>query len=375
MEDCSRRLFLQVSASAALAGFVSSTLADETRNKIRPLVIFFQGGAQSPYEFVSPLLDSPSDIRGSRGVTFGRNKEYVDEGWPMFAKVSNHVAVIRSLDAGNVSHDANPVVGQPGKHGEMLANGGLPHPFVELPSIFGDRSKLDPTLGMHIRWDDEQKRFVPPELQPDKGIAERLKLLKSIERPMDGKAVERMERNRNLAASLLTGEGAAICKPFEKAAKDHVRYGSHAIGDACALASSMAQSGAGVTIVYNEFHTGWDLHSNMKDGYESIIPPTDHALAELIEDARRHGFVLLMTTDHGRTPLVNSSGGRDHHNVSYAVLAGGKTKEGAVHGAVDRKGNIKDGLVAGKQLMATVLHSCGVEQADRVGTINEVVHS
>ena len=78
---------------------------------------------------------------------------------------------------------------------------------------------------------------------------------------MDGRKVERMEQNRELAANLLLGGGKAVTEPFVNAVKDHERYGNHPIGDACALVSNFAQSGAGVTLVYNEFESGWDMHS------------------------------------------------------------------------------------------------------------------
>ena len=94
----------------------------------------------------------------------------------------------------------------------------------------------------------------------------------------------------------------------------------------------------------------------------------------MILDARRHGFVLLMTTEHGRWPTINGNGGREHHNVSYAVLAGGSTHGGAVIGSINQTGNIASDVVDGKRLMKTVLQACGVEQPNRadliVGAVN-----
>lgn len=363
-ERINRRLFLKVASSAAL---LPHSMRADVHRKISPLVIFFQGGAQSSYEFLSPLVSAPSELRGSVEAIEANNGELIDSRWQKFAAVANQVAVIRDLDSGNVSHDAFPVVGDPSDHAEKLSSGGIPHPFIELPSNFSDLSQLKEERGMHIKWDKDEKRFKPPEIKVEEGTKDRMALLRSLEHPIRG--AELMEKNRELAYTLLSGGGKMLHDPFVKAEKE--RYGNHPIGDACALASQFAQSGAGVTLVYNEFLEGWDLHSKIKEGYDTIIPPTDQALAELIIDSRRHGFVLLTTTEHGRTRNVNSSAGRDHHNVSYAVLSGGGIRAG-VHGKLKSNGEFSETPVTGKILMKTVLQACGLEQ-DRFETINSIL--
>lgn len=378
----SRRLFISTAAVGAaevispLLLRSSGEVRAETRRKLLPLVIFFQGGAQSPYEFVSPLTDSPRELKGDGDVIRAKNGMLIDSRWPAFADISDKTAVIRSLNAGNVAHDANPVVGQPGKLGDKFADGGIPHPLIELPSNFSDLSRLDRTIGMHIRWNDAEQRFAPPPIDADPRLDEKMELLRKLEShsvEVSGPKIERMERNRTLAASLLGGTANALKTPFERAQAQKERYGNHPIGDACALASELAQSGAGVTVVYNEFQRGWDLHTNMREGYDAIIPPTDRALAELILDARRHGFVLLMTSEHGRTPVINSSGGRDHFTTSYAVLAGGSVREGEIIGSVDKRGGIAHEEVKGDKLMATALAACGEKTDNRSLLVDRAV--
>jgi uncharacterized protein (DUF1501 family) len=77
--------------------------------------------------------------------------------------------------------------------------------------------------------------------------------------------------------------------------------------------------------------------------HRQLVPPTDQALAALVEDLGARG--LLDTTlvvwmgEFGRTPRVNKSGGRDHWPDCYSVLlAGGGVTGGAVLGASDRVG-------------------------------------
>jgi hypothetical protein len=88
----------------------------------------------------------------------------------------------------------------------------------------------------------------------------------------------------------------------------------------------------------------WDTHvkgyETMRDGF---LPRWDQAYSALIEDLAERG--LLQTTlvlawgEFGRTPMVNSTGGRDHYpNVFSAALAGGGIQGGRVVGASDSKG-------------------------------------
>lgn len=361
MEQLSRRLFLQVASAIGISQLAPKALQADTRKKLTPLVIFFQGGAQSPYEFVSPLIDSPREMRGEGETITASNGIQIDSRWPEFAKLADKTAVVRSLHSGNVNHDAQPVVGQPGTLGDKMASGGIPHSLIELPSNFSDISKLKRNLGMDIRWNDKEQRFSPPEIETDERLEMRLQLLEKIDQPMTGAAVQRMHENRELAASLLGGGKSALKTPFETAERERERYGNHPIGDACSLASALAQSGAGVTVVYNEFGRGWDLHNNMREGYDVIIPPTDKAIAELITDARRHGFAVLMTSEHGRTPKINGSAGRDHFTTDYAVMAGGNIREDAVIGCVAKDGSIRDDEIKGDKLMATMLQACGLK--------------
>ena len=53
--------------------------------------------------------------------------------------------------------------------------------------------------------------------------------------------------------------------------------------------------------------------------------------------------LVLVTTEFGRTPKVNGTGGRDHYpKVFSIVMAGGGMKSGYVHGATDPTGSEVD---------------------------------
>src|SRR5439155_18587009 len=70
-------------------------------------------------------------------------------------------------------------------------------------------------------------------------------------------------------------------------------------------------------------------------------PTFDQAFAALVSDLDQRGLLgqtlVLATAEFGRTPKVNSAGGRDHWPWVYSVaLAGGGTAAGVVYGASDK---------------------------------------
>src|SRR5260370_35587273 len=73
----------------------------------------------------------------------------------------------------------------------------------------------------------------------------------------------------------------------------------------------------------------------MKD---SLCPTFDRAFASLVADLDQRSLLqhtlVLATAEFGRTPKVNSGGGRDHWPWVYSVaLAGGGAAAGAVYGS------------------------------------------
>ena len=73
--------------------------------------------------------------------------------------------------------------------------------------------------------------------------------------------------------------------------------------------------------------------------------------------------LVLVTTEFGRTPKINSRGGRDHHpKVFSIVMAGGGIKKGYVHGSTDSTGGEPDNdPLSVPDYAATVYHLLGID--------------
>ncbi|MEM8734984.1 MAG: DUF1501 domain-containing protein, partial [Planctomycetota bacterium] len=104
------------------------------------------------------------------------------------------------------------------------------------------------------------------------------------------------------------------------------------------------------------------------------MPALDQGLAALLNDLDSRGLLdstlVMVSSEFGRTPKINSDAGRDHWPKVFSVmLAGGGMKRGLVYGASDPTAAEPDqdpvspenlattmynllGIVADKELMA-----------------------
>jgi uncharacterized protein (DUF1501 family) len=80
---------------------------------------------------------------------------------------------------------------------------------------------------------------------------------------------------------------------------------------------------------------------------------------------------VVCTSEHGRTPKLNSSagGGRDHWSQVYSsVVAGGGIAKGRVVGASDRiAGEVADLPLSPKDLLATMYFLLGIDHHQPIG--------
>lgn len=119
----------------------------------------------------------------------------------------------------------------------------------------------------------------------------------------------------------------------------------------------------------------WDHHCLVRsegsifDGYRTLLPLYDMALAALIEDLHERGLndrvAVVVWGEFGRTPRVNKTGGRDHWPAAGCVLfAGGGFKTGQYIGETDRYAeNPKTRPYGPQNVLATLYHHLGIDPA------------
>ncbi|MCP4891420.1 MAG: DUF1501 domain-containing protein [Planctomycetaceae bacterium] len=152
-------------------------------------------------------------------------------------------------------------------------------------------------------------------------------------------------------------------------------HDSNNIGQQCLLARRMVERGVPFVTVNN---TGWDNHLDLKtyanrnpgdlrSASHALIPGLDKALSALIGDLSERGMLdetlVLVMTDFGRTPKINSTGGRDHWPNCFSVaMAGGGVKGGQVIGASDALGEfVQDRPITPGDLSSTIYTFLGID--------------
>src|SRR5262249_13133375 len=140
------------------------------------------------------------------------------------------------------------------------------------------------------------------------------------------------------------------------------RYGMNVFGQSLLLARRLVEAGVGMVTVYwpdrkepeafinngvkdNVAVPAWDTHGkkvgntpNFPSLKDKLLPSLDHSSSALIDDLQARGLfdstLVVWTGEFGRSPRINTDGGRDHYgNCFSAMLAGGGIRGGQVYGA------------------------------------------
>ncbi len=212
------------------------------------------------------------------------------------------------------------------------------------------------TTGAHT---PENYRFAAPSFSLPPGVLaprfkNRVGLLETIDaqrKHLDRTvAVGSFDRYRQEAVSLLLDGGVHKALDIHSAPdKIQDRYGRNSFGWSCLMACQLVEAGVSLIQLNLGNNESWDTHEacfrNMR---EYLLPPTDRAVAALIEDLDDRGLLedtlIVMAGEFGRTPKIVPSSrtktpGRDHWGpVQTVFFAGGDVRGGTVVGSTDRIG-------------------------------------
>ena len=162
-------------------------------------------------------------------------------------------------------------------------------------------------------------------------------------------------------------------------------YGRTKLGGRCLMARRLVEAGARFVMVDygydHEYGNLWDNHavpaqkqphiSEMaKRGYH--VAGMDKAFAGLLVDLKSRGLLdstlVVFLTEFGRTPKINSLGGRDHWGKAGSIFfAGAGVRAGQVIGATDRQGAFPTGRgYSPGDVAATIYRALGIDPATRL---------
>lgn len=183
-------------------------------------------------------------------------------------------------------------------------------------------------------------------------------------------------------------ESPAVRRAFDLSNEDDATreaYGRTKLGGRCLLARRLVEAGTRFVMVdygYDpDYGNLWDNHAVPEQKQPHIsqmamrgyhVAGMDRAFAALLTDLDRRGLLastlVVYHTEFGRTPKINSLGGRDHWGLAGSIFfAGGGVREGQVIGATDRQGAfpLSHGYSPG-DVAATIYRALGIDPAARL---------
>lgn len=207
-------------------------------------------------------------------------------------------------------------------------------------------------------------------------LAARRTLLGNLEKPLGADAdFGTHEHFRQLANDMLMTSRVKQAYDLEKE-NPRVResYGDHICGRSMLLARRLAEAGVPIITVCcaagdlnGAVGDHWDTHSdNFNRLKNTMLPVFDRGAAALLNDLAERGSLdetlVVVLTEFGRTPRINSGAGRDHYPGVYSVvLAGGGIRGGQVYGSSDKHGAFPATDACGPaDLHATIFHALGI---------------
>ncbi len=316
---------------------------------------------------------------------------------PTVAKQMKHIAVLRSLESREGSHERGTY---------LMHTGNLPVPTIEHPG-FGSilsyelGSKLGefplPTciaingggqgpgfLGMsHAPFvignpgGPIENMNLPGSLRLAGGPVEaRIAQLRAMQREALWSEVEgRFRKSRDLAAAdhatvyqktkmLLNSPLTAVFDLKDEPAQIKEAYGDNNFGRGCLLARRLVEKG----VPFVEVQLGgWDTHDRNFDALSTNLHPTlDKGMGTLIADLDGRGLLndtlVVWMGEFGRTPIINQNAGRDHWGRCWSIaMAGGGIKGGQAIGATSADGmEIADKPLKVMDIVATMSKAMGL---------------
>jgi len=391
----SRRDFIQIGmvglGGVGLAGLLrQERLLGASRRNLNCIVLFQLGG-NSQIDTWDPKPEAPADVRGTfKTIPTAVPGVHFTELLPRSAARLKKFALIRSMYSDDAIHESaqqyvisgtkrrndlvHPSLGSVVAH-EWGWQGGLP-PYVAIPttSRSGGAGFLGSLYEPFNSGDPKVENYSVHDLTLPLGMkleqaTARSELLRALDarfrKAEQAGILDRMDEFHQQAYGLVSSPAAK--KAFDVSQEDvklREAYGRTTVGQGALLARRLVESGVRVVTV---FHGGYDTHLDNEPGMKKVNPEFDQAFAALLDDLDGRGLIantlVLVLSEFGRTPRINTLAGRDHWPRSFSVaLAGAGVKGGVVIGSTTpTASDPKDNPVSIEDLAVTIYKTLGID--------------
>ena len=347
--------FLGVSTNSLFAAAGDKSLIAPREKPAKQLIYLYMSGGMSHIDTFD--LKTDHENQGStKAINSNVDGIRVSSHLPSLAKHADKLCVINSLTSTTGDHEK----GNYFMHTSYQQRATIRHPGL---GAWNQKlnGKLNPTMPGSVFIGKESRfhgsgGFFEPEFgplaisDPKSGLkhaqsslrGDRLQRRIDLSKDLDVEFLERYHSKPIRAYGDMYGDAVRLMESPDLAAfsinkedkKTRQRYGDDPFGQGCLLARRLIESNVRTVEVSL---SGWDTHTNNFTSMPLLCQTMDQAMGALLEDLESSGklneTVVVLTTEFGRTPIVNRNIGRDHYPQAFtSVIAGGGFKGGYVYG-------------------------------------------
>lgn len=371
------------------------------RNSNKAVINIHLDGGPPQWETIDPKPHAPAEIRGEFGpIETTISSIQICELMPRVASIADRFAFLRTLVGSVGRHDAFQCqTGYDAK--DLSSFGGRPAMGSVISKLYGSPEDAAPPFvdimqGRPLVRNSARPGFLGPSYQPFRPDISNL-FSRELEASMKGElkrlgeehqlslqlneslTVKRLDHRQTLLAGLdriqrrvdssgmmsamdefhqqatgiltsgklaaamdLSLEDPAVVAKFTAPARndDLASYTSEGPNSPQKFLLARRLIEVGVRVVSVSI-SDFDTHSSNFSRMRTLMPIVDHGLHALVTDLDERGMLedvsIVVWGEFGRTPKVNSKGGRDHWpRVGPCLLAGGGMRTGQVIGETDR---------------------------------------
>lgn len=367
--------------------------------KAKSCIMIWLDGGPSHLETFDVKPEAPLEVRGPfRAISSNVPGISVCEHLPRTAQVCDKLTIVRSVTS---------PLGEHGLAHHYLLTGYKPTPVLEYPSLgavvshmrsepsvlpsyiaipelrsggagyLGSRFEPFATLSDLSKPESRVRDLDPYPQVTDLRLQRRREFLQAIDtqQSMLESSATAAEPTMDQAFRLLASPTARSAFELQQEPTElRERYGPRMLGQSCLLARRLVERGVPFVSIAN---TGWDTHDNLvlqlRDGFAGakvgvgLLPTFDQAFSTLLGDLSERGMLdetlVVVMGEFGRTPKLNTRGGRDHWpGVFSVVMAGGGVRGGQVIGQSDSAGESpRDQPVTPADIAFSIFTALGID--------------
>lgn len=395
-EEPSRRKFMEYAAKACLGVSAMPLLSHRVlaapkgksspaTGKAKNVIYLFMSGGMSHLDTFD--LKPGTEVQGqTTGIKTNVPGMQLGSLLPNLAKQADRLAVIRSMQIDTADHEGakyymrtsykrintirHPHMGSMAMHVQGKRNRLLPdNVIIGSEARHPSNGYLDPAtsplpVGDPLRGLENTKG---PDYLTEENFSNRMKLISKFDQKFQSRykqtKVDAYNKFYQQATGLLSSDELKVFDIKEEDEKTREQYGPDRFGQGCLLARRLIEKNVRfVEVTYG----GWDMHTELYDRLPDRLGVLDRALSALLDDLDEKGLLkdtmVVLTTEFGRTPVINKNAGRDHHPAVFSsLLAGAGVKTGQFYGTSDDIGKYaEDNGVTVEDFNATIATALGL---------------